>query len=260
MRRPPISVVMPAKNAESTIRLAVSSTLLAMSPFDELVIVNDGSEDGTSTQVSQFSDSRINLVELEKSVGIASALNFGVRKSRHGVVARMDSDDICLPWRFDLQSKHMAKRDADFVFTNCLFFLERWPAIFIPNAMTSASSPQLASLMLRTNPFIHPTAMFSKSVFEGLGGYRNVPNEDYDLWQRGLLEGKSFRRLGVPTILFRLHARQITKSGSWVSWMEQDSTKPDASALAELAQGAKLNLVMRYIEIPKLWPRRRSGA
>lgn len=252
---PPLTVVMPAHNSERTIVSAIRSTLGAMASFDTLVVVDDGSTDSTSALLRGLVDPRVKILRNSKQMGVAKSLNIGIERSETELVARMDADDICLPWRFALQRLWMRRTSADFVFSNCIILFEAKFRFLLPNVLTRASTGQLAKLMLSTNPFIHPTALFRRRAFADLGGYRPVPNEDFDLWQRALIQGYTLERFGIPTIVFRRHAAQITRSKDWVNQMESDSAQVDIDALSAAGADARLSFIQRRMEIPKLLPK-----
>lgn len=256
MRLPPITVVMPVHNGERTVVAAIRSTLRAMSSSDTLMIVDDGSTDSTPELLTSILDARVKVLRNPEKMGVSSTLNLGIESSKTELIARMDADDICLPWRFILQRRWINRTAADFVFSNCLMFFEARFPIVLPNVLTRANSAQLAKLMLSTNPLIHPTAFFRRNAFTALGGYRSVPNEDFDLWQRALVQGFRLERFGLPTLVFRSHSGQVTQTKEWVNKMKKDSTKADIEGLTELSGSAKLSLVQRLLEIPTLMPKK----
>src|SRR5690606_12676863 len=87
--------------------------------------------------------------------------------------------------------------------------------------------------LLLTNPVAHPTLMARRSALERVGGYREVPTEDYDLWLRLAAGGARLERQALPGLAYRMHPGQITASATWrrASW-----TDPTISAaFAELS-------------------------
>jgi glycosyltransferase involved in cell wall biosynthesis len=89
-----VSIVMPAYNAEETIVESIQSVLSQTYSNFEIIIVDDGSSDGTTTLVNSiFSDSRIILKEIANS-GVANARNTGMRQATGEYIAFLDSDDV----------------------------------------------------------------------------------------------------------------------------------------------------------------------
>ena len=97
-----ITVLMPVYNAEKYIEKAIDSVLNQSFKDFELLIINDGSTDGSMDIIRNFNDPRIVVVNQANS-GVAAALNTGVKLARGEFIARFDADDICYPRRFDEQ-------------------------------------------------------------------------------------------------------------------------------------------------------------
>jgi glycosyltransferase involved in cell wall biosynthesis len=97
-----VSIVVPAYNAERFIRDCIAS-LLAQSIGLDVIVVNDGSLDGTSSAVGEFA-SAVRLVELPQNRGLPSALNAGLRLARGSeYIGFLDSDDVSSADRIRLQ-------------------------------------------------------------------------------------------------------------------------------------------------------------
>src|SRR4051794_31799848 len=103
-RVPPVSVVMPARNVAPYIDAAVESILQQSFEEFELVIRDDGSDDGTTERLRAWAarDRRIRLHEGEQ-LGLAGSSNWVVREARAPLVARMDGDDIARRDRLERQ-------------------------------------------------------------------------------------------------------------------------------------------------------------
>ncbi|MEL7312980.1 MAG: glycosyltransferase family 2 protein [Pseudomonadota bacterium] len=106
---PKVSVVMPSYNVEAFIAGAIKSVLNQSFTDFELLIVDDGSTDGTRAIYESFNDCRIRVVR-QKNRGLAGARNAGIRESRGDYLAFLDADDR---WRDDKLSRHVAHLDRD---------------------------------------------------------------------------------------------------------------------------------------------------
>lgn len=106
--QPKVTVVMPAYNRERYIREAIDSVLAQSFADFELIVVDDGSSDGTAAVVGAIRDPRVRCVQQEHR-GISAAMNNGLRSARGAYVARLDSDDVWLP---DLLETEVAVLDA----------------------------------------------------------------------------------------------------------------------------------------------------
>ena len=211
-----ISVLMPAKNAESTIRAAISSTLRALPSDAELLIFDDASSDQTSVVARSSGDSRVKVFSSDEPHGVARALNRLFSESEGSLIARMDADDISLPWRFHSQKRAIA-RGIDVSFGSVVHFgdslrLPRLspPATLRPDAMRLS--------LLISNAVAHSTMMCTRQVLETAGGYHDCLAEDYELWLRLARSGSvRISRSGLPLIALRRHAGQVTKNGNWAA-------------------------------------------
>ena len=218
-----LSVVMPAYNAAENIRSSIRSSLLAMPKGSELIVVDDGSLDNTKDFAAEVEDSRLVLLS-QKHSGIVSALNHGLRNAQGDYFARMDSDDICLPWRFSMQLAYMAKNpEIDFHFSTAIAFGKPLrPYFFMPQVPLSLPPTFFKGELLRRNPAVHPSMICRRESLLELGGYENVPAEDENLWLRAALQGMNLSRAAMPTILLRLHRRQTTRQESWKNLIAED--------------------------------------
>ena len=97
MATPLVSVVLAARDAETTVGEAIGSVLRQTVEDLELVVVDDGSVDGTGDVLAAVADQRLRVLRNEKPLGLAGALNAGLDVARGMHVARMDADDVALP-------------------------------------------------------------------------------------------------------------------------------------------------------------------
>lgn len=100
---PKVSVVIPAYDREKYIVAAIDSILAQSFADFELVVVDDGSTDGTREVVRGYADPRIRLICHARNLGVAAARNEGVRQARGEYLAFLDSDDIAFPDRLARQ-------------------------------------------------------------------------------------------------------------------------------------------------------------
>jgi glycosyltransferase involved in cell wall biosynthesis len=200
---------MTAKDAASTIRTALTSTLRALPRDADIIVLDDGSTDGTADVVDGLGDHRIRLIREGKSQGYAAARRRLFDQSDCETVAVMDADDITFPWRFRMQLP--ALRRADLVVSTVVRFEDgshRFrPAIPLP------ISPSAVPLYLIAGcPLSHPTLIARRSVLEAVGGYREVVVEDYDLYLRSITSGFQLARTGIPVLAYRMHPGQTSRS------------------------------------------------
>ncbi len=250
---PEISVLMPALNAEATIGQAVSSTLRAMPRDAELVLLDDGSTDTTVEQAQRAAQEQgrstaLRILSNPTPNGVAAGLNRLLAETDSRLVARMDADDVSLAGRFRVCMPQLADGD-DFVFTQVVNKAQWRLHPHLPVAIESGSLPYA---LLVTNPLVHPTMLAKRTAIAELGGYRNVPAEDYDLWIRAATAGKRLRRVASWGLLYRLHPGQISGSRQWTnaSWRNPDQAEAYAQ-LAEHLLGEPLPRLVAIAALPQ---------
>jgi glycosyltransferase involved in cell wall biosynthesis len=109
---PAISIVLPTYNRRHDLTRAVTSVLRQTYADFELIIVDDGSTDGTSEFVKEFDDSRIVCISLPQNRGQAAARNAGIRAARAPLIAFQDSDDLWLDDKLAGQMEFLRREPA----------------------------------------------------------------------------------------------------------------------------------------------------
>ena len=107
---PIVTVLLPVYNGERYLREAVESILTQTLESFELLIVDDGSTDGTAAICRSFTDARVRVHRYEENAGVIFALNAGIDLITTKYVARMDADDISLPDRLARQVAFLEAR------------------------------------------------------------------------------------------------------------------------------------------------------
>lgn len=209
-----LTVVLPARNAEKTIRTAVSSVLRGLPRDGRLVILNDASSDATGELLAGLAraDGRVGVLTSDVQLGVAGALNVLIDAADTPLIARMDADDIAPPWRFRCQISAMYRSNLDAVFSPGIFFGRSGIKFQAPLSIGPAASPYE---LLLVNKLGHPTLVGRRSAIVGAGCYRRVPAEDWDLWIRMALRGLRLGRIALPALLVRRHAEQVTATKVW---------------------------------------------
>jgi len=119
-RSPKVSVIIASYNGERFIGEAVGSILGQTWTDLELVVIDDGSTDGTRAILSDIAsrDSRLRIVEKENE-GLIATLNRGIAEARGEYIARLDHDDVAVPSRIEKQARFL-DGNPDFIGVGCL--------------------------------------------------------------------------------------------------------------------------------------------
>jgi GT2 family glycosyltransferase len=116
---PSVAVVLPAYNRAGSIRAAAESVLRQSWRDLELVVVDDGSTDGTREAVRGIADPRLRLIETPRNMGASAARNLGIEAARAPWIAFQDSDDEWLPLKLEKQMARLAAPGAAYVAAYC---------------------------------------------------------------------------------------------------------------------------------------------
>ena len=210
-----LTVVMPAKNAERTIKSAVRSALLAMPANSELLVLLDDCTDSTARVLANIKDSRLRVLDPGGKFGITKARNVLLEEARGKFVGVLDSDDLALPWRFRIQMRQL-ESGLDFVCGTAIVFGKTLrPVPILPQLPLEIPSAEMPYALVLANPVVHSTVMFRRSLAIDLGGYPGTwPKEDYNLWLKFALKGSLMARSWIPMSLYRFHPAQTTQSSA----------------------------------------------
>ena len=204
-----VSIVMAAQDAETTIGDSVGSVLAQTHAEWELIVVDDGSTDGTAHVVRSFDDPRVRLIEAGRMGVLARVRNRGIHEARGLWVAFLDADDVWLPAKLERQLAVLAERPAvGVVHTHWLRVLDgrREPA------RVGRREP-LFSALIEDNFVLSSSALVRRSLLVEHGAFDPDPalwgSPDYELWLR-LAPLTEFVYIDEPLVLYHIHPGQMT--------------------------------------------------
>lgn len=213
------SVLISLYNKETSENLdqCLESLYLQTLPADEIVLVYDGPvNESLKAVVAQWAILLpLVTVALEKNVGLGKALNAGLACCSHNLVARMDTDDICLPERFGKQISYMESH-PEIVLSGAavIEFDEHGKERLKRLPLGNDDIHQFAKMK---NPFNHMCVVFRKDKVIAAGSYQHhLFMEDYNLWLRMMSLGYPVANL--PDILMKVRAgsEMVNKRRGWV--------------------------------------------
>lgn len=197
---PKVSVILPVYNGLPYLEAAIDSVMQQTFIDFELLIINDGSSDGSASIVEKFDDPRIRFFQ-QKNQGLAATLNKAISLSCGEYIARQDQDDVCLPLRLQKQVAFLeVNPDVGMVGTSA--------EIWVGNERTDrllrhpVDDASIRFGLLFDNYFVHSSVMIRRSVLAKVGGYAEdksrQPPEDYELWSRVM---RSYKVTNLPEVL-----------------------------------------------------------
>ena len=229
-----VSVIIPAYNAEAFMADTVKSVLNQTYQDLEIIVVDDGSKDGTLAALEQFGSGI--RVHQQPNGGVARARNTGVGLAKGSWVAFLDADDLWLPEKLERQ---LAIASAPMSYTDRLNIGSRGDLPELQSVVTRMHDGDLFLPLLREGNFITNTSvMIRRELFEKLGGFYTGLNgtEDWDLWIR-VAERHPIALVPQPLVKYRFHGGSISRN---YARMCRERTAVIARAL-ELDRGKALD-------------------
>ncbi len=236
-----VSVIIPTFNRPDFVREAVVSVLAQRLAAGEIIVVDDGSTDGTADDLMRTFGNGICLVRTANR-GVAAARNTGVAKSRGHLIAFLDSDDLWLPDKLRAQVAFLRERpEVEISQTEeiwirngarvnpCAYHRKPSGDVFVPSLRRCLVSPS-AVVMRRT-------------LFERVGGFdESLPAcEDYDLWLR----------IAVDTPVWCVPSALVVKRGGHADQLSRQFWGMDRFRVAAL---------LRLLASGRLRPTQRAAA
>lgn len=214
-----VSILLPFRNATPTLDAAIRS--MAEQSFREwgLLLINNASSDESAFIAHEWScrDPRIKVIE-EPTIGIAHALNTGLKHATTPLIARMDADDIAHPERLARQVAYMdAHPEIGVLGTRARFetTVEKSSGMaWFVNWQNTILTPQEHYVKRFVDaPLAHPTVMFRRELVNRVGGYSTEPlPEDHELWLRWMHQGVRFAKLPEELLTWHDHPQRLSRT------------------------------------------------
>lgn len=156
------------------------------------------------------------IFALEQNVGLGKALYYGVQQCKYDLIARMDTDDISLPNRFEMQVKEFIKNKELTLCGGQIAEFENDPEKITGYRQVPLTQTEIFKFAKKRNPFNHMTVMFKKQAVLNVGNYQDMPYfEDYWLWVRILQKGYAVKNIEQVLVKVRAGADMLVRRGGW---------------------------------------------
>lgn len=219
---PLVSVVIPVHNGEDLIERAIESVLQQTCPHFELIVVDDGSTDGTAEIVERWCarDERVRLLQLSPaSGGPAKPRNTAIAISSAEFIALLDHDDVWSHDKLRLQIARLGFTSADVCYSRCtvddveagvsidIDFHRRWTPL-----IERLPEGDIVEALLGADVVPCSTAVFRRELMGRIGGFAEdlFGLEDYELWLRASLAGASFCAVEDTTMVYRWSSTSLS--------------------------------------------------
>lgn len=207
-----VTFLMSTFNAGGFLRPAIESVLAQTDPRWRLIVIDDGSSDGSAQVAAAYRDPRVTAVVLEQNRGQTAALNLGLEMIETEWVARLDQDDLAAPHRVERQLAYLQANPDTVLLGSWADYIDergrptgRWRPPTDPGKVRTA-------LYTRPCPFAHSAVIYRAEVARRLGGYPTdlAYAQDVAMWAR---MGAIGPIANVPCVLtyLRIHSNQASR-------------------------------------------------
>lgn len=209
-----VSVIVPVYNAEKFIREAMDSVRAQTYENWELLLVEDGSSDGSvdviTGYIAETQEARIRLIRQPSNQGAARARNRGVREAAGRYITYLDADDLWMPEKLEHELRFMEEKDAAFAFTGYEFADEHGVGlgkiVRVPETLVYRQA--LSNTTIFTTTVMFDTAKISKELLE----MPEIKSEDTALWWRVLRTGYTAYGLDENLARYRRAGRTLSSN------------------------------------------------
>lgn len=202
------SVVITCHNQRDFIREAVDSALAQSHPLKEIIVVDDGSTDGSLEVLQQYGN-EIRLVSFSKNRGASEARNHGSACASGEYLVFLDGDDLLMPWALDVYERIIGARDAKIIQAQCTWFNGEVPQLREEDLPRNIDFVAYDHLLAKDRPFGYSasTLIVDRQILQHAGGW--TPDIFHlDLIDLALKLGSSGRTILIcspPTVFYRVH-------------------------------------------------------
>ena len=216
------SVLMTAykKDDPGFAKLAIDSMLNQTKPTNDFVLVCDGpltpELDDLIEEYAKGYPEVFRVIRLEENVGLGKALKTGLLECKNELVARMDDDDISVPYRCEKQAELLDNRPEVSIVGS---YMDEFEEDYTHPLRTKAVPCEIEDIKKysrRRNPFNHSTVMFRKSAILAAGNYSEMrTNQDVELWTRFINAGYVGCNIPESLVLFRFDRNTYQRRKDW---------------------------------------------
>lgn len=182
---------------------------------DGIVLVQDGKlTDELYSFIDEWKNElgeALKIIPLEQNVGLGDALNEGIKHCSYELIARMDTDDIALPDRFEKQLKVFGNSEID-ICSGWISEFDKDEEEILSYRKLPELHHEIINFARKRCPINHPAVMYKKAVVEKAGGYQKMMwFEDYYLWGRMIVSGAKFYNLQEVLVNMRAGYGQLER-------------------------------------------------
>jgi glycosyltransferase involved in cell wall biosynthesis len=207
---PDVTVVIPTHNRRDLLSLSLRSVLWQRDVDLDVIVVDDGSTDGTAELVESIGDARIHLIRNLTAQGVSAARNLGISHSTGRWIAFLDDDDLWAPDKLALQLHAATSTGAEWVYVGSV-------NITLRHRVSGGAPPPPPQEVIAALPQSNVVpggcsgVMVAKPVLDAVGRFDGElgPLADWDLWLRLMRVGPP-AWVPQPLVAYRVHGGQLS--------------------------------------------------
>jgi glycosyltransferase involved in cell wall biosynthesis len=219
---PEVSVVIPAYNAEATLAETLGSVLAQTFADFEVIVVDDGSSDGTPAVAAATGDGRVRVVSVENG-GVARARNRGIHEAAGEFVAFLDADDLWRPSKLERQLTRLAADPRAGMCVTAATRINSASTELEPLPVSKADAEDCCESLLLHSMVAGcvSSGLVRKGVINAAGGFNPAFSQcaDWDLWLR-LSRATRFAIVDESLVLYRVHVNNMSTN---IALLESDT-------------------------------------
>lgn len=219
---PIISVIIPAYNAERTLKQTIESVLKQTFSDWELIVINDGSQDATLEIVSHISDARVKVFSYSNA-GVSASRNRGIAKATGELIAFLDADDLWTPDKLETGFQALQANPQAAVAYSWTDYIDESGQFFRAGNHVTETGNVYAKLLLGNFLENGSNALVRKQALTEVGGFDESLSgpEDWEIYLR-LAERYEFVIVPSPQVLYRLSPHAASSN---IEKMEKENLK-----------------------------------
>ncbi len=257
--RSKVTAIIPVYNCAQYVTKAIDSVLAQTYPAHEIIVVDDGSTDGTRQALQPYMNSIVYVYQ--KNAGEPAARNTGIRHATGEYLAYLDADDLWLPDKLQLQMKYFAAHpECKVVYTDMMTFDSS--GVLVQSVRASRGriyqSGKIFPYLFRETLFGSGSVVFRKDCCDivGLFDERFLVGSDYEMWLR-MARYFEFGYVDKPLLMYRQHSEMSTQT---LGQVPQDGMPWQAKVLnrilelyPEIRGELGDSFINRRMAVPYIW-------
>lgn len=212
--QPLFSIVIACHNHEEFVREAIESALSQKLPSKEIIVVDDGSQDGTANVIKAYGNS-IAFSILPENRGAAAARNHGASMAVGEYLVFLDGDDVLMPWALDVYDGLITACRPELILGRSAKCLEKVPAKEAKELPHDIRFVEYPDFLSKDRPWVYNTSSFivRRTTLLSVGGWStDIFYQDIqDLLNRLGIAGKTVLVLAPETVWYRMHSTNAVR-------------------------------------------------